>query len=125
MRWEATKTLTEADLRLEFRGGDPNALDAIVAGARTGTSRYTYKTEEGVGIGTTTARLKEVYGDLLYGRWANNTGYYVGWVRNTPHGSILFNVGSTKPEDHAVGDGAHVTLIVVSASPFHGVFDGC
>lgn len=125
VRWEATKKLAQADLYLEFRGGDPNVLDAIVAGNRSGSSRYSFKTAEGVGIGTTTARLKEVYGDLSYGRWVNNTGYYVGWVRNTSHGSILFNVGSTNASDHTVGDGSHVTLILVTASPFHGIVDGC
>ncbi|MGN6161977.1 MAG: hypothetical protein ACTHOG_09785 [Marmoricola sp.] len=125
VRWQAAGRLTRSDLFLEFRGGDPDALDAVVAGSRTGGSRYSYKTAEGVGIGTTTARLKEVYGDLAYGRWATNTGYYVGWVRNTPRGSILFNVGSVNPEDHAIGNGSRVTLIIVAASPFKGVVDGC
>lgn len=125
IRWEATPKLSAADLRLEFRGGDPNALDAIVAGTRTGSSRYSYKTAEGVGIGTTTQRLKAVYGDLHYGKWANESGYYVGWVRNTSHGSIMFNVGSTRASDYAVGDGSHVTLILVTASPFHGIAGGC
>jgi len=126
LKWQSSDALEKKYVSVEFRNGDPDALDSVVAGNFHGATPYTLRTAEGIGIGSTIEELKAAYPDLRYGKWDNEGGYYIGWVRETHQGSIFFNVGGTVDDGGAVsGDGSHVTLIAVSGSPFNGILSGC